>query len=292
MRLTSLETLIAVVERGSFVAAAAKVNVTPSAVSLQMKQLEVWFGRPLFDRSGTSVRVTPAAREIAAVVSSALAEVGRVRARPATSASGVLRLGAIPSVQKSSLPLALRIAKAAQQDLEIHLTLAVSKPLLEALSAGRIDAAIVVHPKDGGSSRLVWRDLASEPFVLVTPSSTGIHSAQELLKINPWIRYDTSLTGGRVAAHYVQRAVPGLRPAFEVADTDAIVAMVSEGLGVSVIPQPRAEIRQAYAIQEIPLGQGGPIRQISLVCRRTEAEDLRIAAIDDAFRQAYQHRSG
>ncbi|MCL4760978.1 MAG: LysR family transcriptional regulator, partial [Burkholderiales bacterium] len=44
MKLAALETLVAAVARGSFAAAAADMGITASAVSLQMKQLEAWFG--------------------------------------------------------------------------------------------------------------------------------------------------------------------------------------------------------------------------------------------------------
>jgi len=288
MKLAALQTFLAVVSRGNLVTAAADRGVTPSAVSLQMKHLELWFGRPLFDRSGRTVRATPLALEIAAVASRALTDLERFRAQSTPAVAGVLRVGAIPSVQTSALPVALRVAQTAHRDLDIRLTLAISGPLLSALNAGRIDAAVVVRPKGGGSSRLVWRDLVREPFVLIAPASTDLRTPQQLLREWPWLRYDASLTGGRTAAHYVQRLCPGLRHAFEVADTDAIVAMVAEGLGVSVIPRPRPAIRNGHAIREVFLGPRGPVRVISLTCRRADADDSRVAAIHEAFSYAYR----
>jgi DNA-binding transcriptional LysR family regulator len=287
MKLAALQTLVSVVSRGSFVAAAADMKVTASAVSLQMKQLEAWFGRPLFDRSGRTAGVTPLAREIAATVARALDDVERFRVRPQPAVAGVLRLGAIPSVQTSALPVALRLARDAHRDLDVRLTLAVSGPLLAAVAAGRIDAAVVVRPKGGGSTRLVWSDLAREPFVLVVPATVEGRPPAQLLRERPWIRYDASLTGGRMAAQYVQRVCPGLRPAFEVADTDAIVAMVAEGLGVSVIPRPRAAIRHGHAIREVSLGARGPVRTISLARRRADGDDRRIGAMREALVAAY-----
>lgn len=292
MKLSALETLVAAVARGSFAAAAVDMGITASAVSLQMKQLEAWFGRPLFDRSGRSTRATPLAREIAAAVARALAEVQRFRVPSLPAVAGVLRLGAIPSVQTSALPVALRLAQAAHRDLEVRLMLAISAPLLAALAAGRIDAAVVVRPKGGGSSRLAWRDLVRERFVLVAPPAAEARTPAQLLRAYPWIRYDASLTGGRAAAQHVQRLCPGLRHTFEVADTDAIVAMVAEGLGVSVIPRPRPAIRKGYAIREVALGARGPVRTIALACRRADADDRRIGAIHDAFLAAYGGSEG
>src|SRR5829696_7199865 len=54
-----LRTLVAIVDAGSFAAAARAVNRTPSAISMQMKKLEGQIGRPLFARQGRSVALTP-----------------------------------------------------------------------------------------------------------------------------------------------------------------------------------------------------------------------------------------
>ena len=56
MKRSFFATLEAVLRTGSLAGAAREMHVTPSAVSMQMKQLEADFGQPLFDRAGLSVR--------------------------------------------------------------------------------------------------------------------------------------------------------------------------------------------------------------------------------------------
>jgi DNA-binding transcriptional LysR family regulator len=288
MKLAALDTLGAVLAHGSFTAAAGAVGLTPSAVSLQMKQLEEYFGRPLFDRSGRTALPTQFARELAGAAGSALAIIDSFRARSTLSVAGVLRVGAITSVQTSVLPYALRLLHERHPGLTVQLTLDVSGPLQAALTAGRLDAAVVVRPPHGGSTRLAWRDLARVPFVLVAPPGAQGSTATQLLRRHPWIQYERSLTGGRVAAQYVRRLVPQKRSAYEVASTDAIVAMVAEGLGVSVIPRPRAPLNRAYAFREVPLGSGAPFRQVSWLSRQSDIEDRRHAAMFDALQEAYR----
>jgi len=287
MKLAALDTLGAVLATGSFTAAAGTVGLTPSAVSLQMKQLEAYFGRPLFDRSGRVAVPTPFARELAAAAGSALAVVESFRTRSSVAVSGVVRLGAIASVQNSVLPHALRRLREDHPGLAVQLTLDVSAPLQAALNAGRIDAAVVVRPQNGGSSRLHWTDLAQIPFVLVAPADAPAATAPQLLRRHPWIQYDRSLIGGRIAAQYVRRVCPQARPSWEVASTDAIIAMVAEGLGVSVIPRPRAPMLRAYAYREVALGAAAPVRQVAWVSRPADSEDRRHAAVIAALRQAY-----
>ena len=68
MKMTFFHTLDAVLRTGSLAAAAVEMNVTPSAVSLQMKQVEAHFEQPLFDRSGLQVRPVPFAKEVVKII--------------------------------------------------------------------------------------------------------------------------------------------------------------------------------------------------------------------------------
>jgi DNA-binding transcriptional LysR family regulator len=292
MKLAALETLGAVLSTGSFSAAASEVGVTASAVSLQMKQLESYIGRPLFDRSGRTAVPTPVARELAAASASALAAIESFRARSPLAVSGVLRLGAITSVQTTVVPHALRLLRSRHPGLTVQLALDVSAPLQAAVSGGRLDAAVVVRPPRGGSSRLAWRDLARVPFVLVVPADAPEGTPQQLLRRYPWIQYERTLTGGRVAAQYVKRLCPDKRPAYELASTDAIIGMVAEGLGASVIPRPRSPLQRAYAFREVALGAGAPARQVAWTCRKTDVEDRRHAAVFAALAEAYEAVGG
>ena len=64
MKIEMFDTLDAVLRGGSLAAAASETNLTASAVSMQMKQIEAYLGQPLFDRSGHAIRPTPLAHEV------------------------------------------------------------------------------------------------------------------------------------------------------------------------------------------------------------------------------------
>ncbi|HVO89812.1 MAG TPA: LysR family transcriptional regulator, partial [Casimicrobiaceae bacterium] len=235
MNLAMLSTLVAIVERGTFAGAAQQVGCTPSAVSLQARQLEAWFGQPLFDRSARSVRPTPFALHAAAVIRDIACRLQDLRAHPSLTVSGRVRVGAIASVQTDALPQALRLLRDRYPALEVTVALDDSDALRTALKANRIDAAVVVRPPDGGSARLAWQDLARQPYVMLVPPGAQGSSPQDLLQRFELIRYDIALSGGRVAARYIKRRFPHARWAMEVRSIDAIVAMVSAGLGVAIV---------------------------------------------------------
>ena len=288
MNVAMLKTLVAIVDRGSFAAAAREVGCTPSAVSLQVKQLEAWFGQLLFDRSARIARPTAFALDAATVARDVAARLEGLRTRPVARVSGRVRLGAIASVQTANLPQALRTVRDRHPDLRVEVSLADSDELIAALKAGRIDAAVLVRPSSGGSTRLAWQDLARQPFVLLLPPGVPAAPAPELLQRFGLIRYDTALTGGRIAAQYVRRIIPGARLVMEVRSIDAIVAMVSAGLGVSIVPQPRQALLEAHGVRALGLGRGSPTRQIAVVRRRADAGNRNIDAVAGALAAAYR----
>lgn len=106
---------------------------------------------------------------------------------------------------------------------------------------------------------------------------------QELLRKLPWIAYDRQTSGGRAAAEYVRRVAPGSRGIVDLRSIDAIVAMVSEGLGVSVVPLPRPKLISAYDLRVVPLGRNPPSRQLSLVRRKADQDSRNVNAARDAF---------
>ncbi len=107
MKLEFLTTLDAILRHGSFAAAADEVGLSPSAVSLQVKRLEEYLGRPLFDRSGRVAKPTLLARELSESVRMALESVEAARNRPSGVLSGRLVLGAIRTLQTTMVPVVL-----------------------------------------------------------------------------------------------------------------------------------------------------------------------------------------
>jgi DNA-binding transcriptional LysR family regulator len=287
MKVTALETLTCVIQKGSFAAAAQQMKVTPSAVSQQMQQLESHFGQPLFDRSSRTVTPTALAYEIGAVVGDTLKHLDALRERRSPVVSGRIRLGVVNSVQVSTLPACLLLARRRYPQLEIQQVVETSAPLLHQLRAGSLDAVIVVRPETGGSSRLQWTDLQQQRFIMLAPPQTRERSPQRIAATMDWVSYHTGTTGGRIASQYVKRLAPGRRPALEFQATDTIVAMVAAGLGFTVMPQPRVELLRSYGLKEIDLGKQAPTRTVAFACRRGESDNRRIAALLWCVKHAY-----
>lgn len=75
MKLPPMNTLVAfriAAQRLNFSQAGEELNITHAAVSNQMKRLEDWFGRKLFERSGRGLKLTPTGQELLRTVDASL----------------------------------------------------------------------------------------------------------------------------------------------------------------------------------------------------------------------------
>ena len=109
----------------SFVAAAAELHVTHSAVSRQVRLLEEALGVPLFDRQGRSLLLNQAGRELAQVTSRMFAELAQVSERISHSADEkVLTLSCEPTLAMKWLIPRLGSFQAACPDITLHLVAA------------------------------------------------------------------------------------------------------------------------------------------------------------------------
>jgi DNA-binding transcriptional LysR family regulator len=288
MKVEFFQTLAAVMRSGSFAGAAAEMNLSPSAVSLQMKQLESYFGQPLFDRSALQVRPTAFAHEVSAVAGGAIGALETLRRRSAPVVEGKVRFGIIEPMQVKLLPAFTALVRERYPKLDVRLERGRSAALIEALRSGAIDAAVVAQPETGASTRVHWAPLFREHCVLVAPRASGRRSINALFRDYEWIRFDTSTIAGAAAASFVHRIAPDARSRTELLSIPAIVAMASRGLGVSVLPRPDAYLLEAFPVRLMTLGDDAPSRQISFISRAAEADDRIIRALLGTMRDTVE----
>jgi LysR family transcriptional regulator for metE and metH len=95
LELRHLQTLLALLESGTLSGAAARVHLTQSALSHQIKQLEDYYGASLFERKTQPLRLTPAGQRLHALAQTVLglvAEAERDVARLVQGRAGKLRI--------------------------------------------------------------------------------------------------------------------------------------------------------------------------------------------------------
>jgi DNA-binding transcriptional LysR family regulator len=244
LELRHLLALVAVVEAGTFSAAAERLGYTQSAVSQQIGTLERMVGAPLFERPGGRrlVQLTVAgemllthARAVIARVSAAAADLRAL----ASGEQGVLRVGTLPSVGTKVLPRLLGTFRTEWPGVQIVLRESREcADLIHAVEIGDIDVTFIdVGPYDTGSLHV--RRLLDDPMVLVAPAGSpeagrrtvSIDDAAQLPMIgtrNPGCRQiiDDAFRQAAVLPTYV----------FRSDDNPTIQGLIGSGLAYAVLP--------------------------------------------------------
>lgn len=100
MNTKNLETLMAIIETGSFQKAATRMDYTPSAVTSQIKQLENELSIKLFEKIGRKMELTSAAKDVLPFIKAILQNVEQLNnyKKDISEITGTLRLVAPDSI--------------------------------------------------------------------------------------------------------------------------------------------------------------------------------------------------
>ncbi|TNB81995.1 LysR family transcriptional regulator [Pseudomonas sp. Fig-3] len=269
MSLRALRTLLAIAQHGSFVQAAQSIHLTQSAVSLHIKSLEEEFNASLFDRSRRLPVLTDAghvaverAREIVALYDSIASEIGGDN-----ELRGRLKIGVIQTALASVLPQALAALGLKHPHLRITVTSGMSADLAIRLEAGELDVAITTEPVKPHPYGLVSTPLYEEGFWIIAPAACAGIEVRQLLEQQPFIRFDRRAWAGRTIERELRRMRLRVQTNMELDSQEAIIQMVTQGLGVSVIPLSSRNLEQLSHLELHPFGSPQRIRRVVLLER-------------------------
>lgn len=170
MNVTRLRMLSEVARRGSYRAAAAALDYTPSAVSQQITLLEREIGHRLVDRGPHGAQLTEAGVVLVRHADVALGELDRARQELASlSGAEALRVAAFPTATATIVALAARSLPMRVVDAEPDLAHAM-------LASGDVDAAVVYDFEPDGNGNLVGYD----PMLLCLPAGHPLTACEEV----------------------------------------------------------------------------------------------------------------
>ncbi len=167
-----LRVLRAVVQRGSFTAAAAELGYTQSAISKRMAALETTAGHALVIRERRGVRLTRAGDVLlrhAAAALEAMEDAERELSDEFAPRLRPVRLGAFASAAAGVVPRALERLQRGRPDIVVTLREGTSAVLTRALRAGTLDLALLAGvsahtPRDDCEPALELETLSEGPL--------------------------------------------------------------------------------------------------------------------------------
>lgn len=280
-------TLIAVVESGSIAEASRRLSLTPGAVALRIKTLEDQLGAQLLQRSGRRVAPTSAAVRLMAPMRALVSTARDLKsiARNGQPIAGEMRLGALATASTGILPQLLRRLTIAHPQLDIFIEPGTSVGLRKRVLEGALDAAIVVPPPGVLRKGEAFRPWISEPLVLIAPPGTRATNPLSLIKTEMFIRFDRESSGGRIVDEYLRRNGIVPRERFELDALNGIVAMVSAGLGVSIIPDWHGPRPEGAPVVTMQLPKPVPERVVGLYSQRSPLRSDLVQLIADTYEE-------
>lgn len=245
MELRHLRYFVTVAELGSISRAAVKLHIAQPPLSAQIRQLEEEVGAVLLVRWARGVRVTPAGSSFLddARAILARAEQATLRAREFQSGKrSTLRVGLMPSATQSLLPGLIRRFKASNMDVSIEAQERVpSSRQLQAMRNAELDFGFIRPGSVVGQSE--WVCAIDDPYWIALPESHALANTTKPLPVTA-LEPEVFVAFSRYAESdfFDQTAslceAAGFKPDVRHTATQfmSVLAMVSSGLGVAIVP--------------------------------------------------------
>jgi len=235
-----LAALEAIVETGSFAAAARQLGYTQPAISQQIAVLERATELQLLERPGgrRPVTATEAGERLlrhAARATAAMRAAAADLHALAEGDAGTLRVATFQSVGVRLIPPVMRLYVERWPAIEVRLVEADYGLLVDLLVRGELDLAFVADPLETAIERI---DVLTDPYVLLAPVGSELAQTGKSVSIReiarlPLIAY--RLSGGG-EAHLLRKGIEP-RIVFRSDDSGIVQGLVGAGVGYALVPR-------------------------------------------------------
>ena len=248
MTITQLKYVLAVAEHQNFTKAAEKCFVTQPTLSMQIQKLEDQLSVQIFDRSKKPIELTEVGRKIVNQAKNIVNEADRITDivdQQKGFIGGEFKLGIIPTVMPTLLPMFLQTVLKAYPQLELEIEELPTQQILERLEKGTLDTGIVATPLS--MDDIVEKPLYYEPFMVYAPAHSKLNQEN---KITPDMLKDEQvllLQDGhcfRESALNICKLGHKSPKHFEIksGSFDTLVQLSNEGIGITLLPYLNAKL--------------------------------------------------
>ncbi len=272
-----LKTFIAAAQLGSFSTAGARLGLTQSAVSMQIRRLEDELNCELFTRVGKSVTVSEHGKQLLRTSEEIVRLFESMKGQTEVAATrGKIDIGAISTVQLSLLPAALADFRKHLPLVEVNVVPGTSVQLMSQIDSNDLSLAVMIRPNLKMTKGLKWTSMLRETYVAIAPLSVRETTIRELLAAHPFLRYSRRSYGGQLVDRYLKRVRLHVNDTMELDEPMVIMEMVRKGLGVAIIPYNLAAGTSSKGLRVLPLGGAGFFREIGVLQRITPTPNIAV----------------
>ncbi|WP_028292290.1 hydrogen peroxide-inducible genes activator [Oceanobacter kriegii] len=289
MTLTELKYIVTLSQEKHFGRAAEKCFVSQPTLSVAIKKLENELDIAIFERSKSSVSVTPLGERIVAQAQRVLEEARSIRELASAGKdqlSSPLKIGAIFTIGPYLFPHLVPQIHQRAPSMPLYLEENYTGTLRRQLRDGDLDAIIVALPFN--EPDVLTRPLYDENFVVVLPKN---HPWKNQQTIEPEQLADEDLLmlgEGHCFRDQVFEHCPALSrkhhtrlgSVLEGSSLETLKHMVASGLGITVLPESAISNLDRNLVITRPFTNPQPFRTVALAWRasfpRGQAVDLLI----------------
>jgi len=239
INLNQLRIFQAVAEARSFTRAADVVHLTQPAISKHIKQMEEYYGVPLFDRLGKKVALTQAgeilfeaALEIIASVTAAEQRIEELKGLR----GGKLCLGASFALGIYVLPGILATYRKRYPAVDVTVDISLSAKIMAKVLANKLDLGLV--SREAHDPRLLTRQFMTDELIAIAPShhrwaNKSRIRPQELLGETFIVEARGAGTRTVVEERLKEKGIV-LRNVVDFGNMEGVKKAVEAGLGISI----------------------------------------------------------
>lgn len=269
--LRQLECFLAVCEELHFSRAAEKLNISQPSLSRHIRNLEAAVGMPLFDRIGRRTALTEAGRILQAHALRMFHELDQAQAAIRDLGGlqrGRLTVGALHTTGYL-LPPAVAVFKGAYPNIELSIHGLRARDIADKLLENAMDLGITSLPPEEDDLEAI--PLFDESLALAVAADHEL-AKESALPLRALADVDTILLpetyGLRCLLDECCTEVGvTLKPVLEMSSLDALVRMVADGVGATVLPASYIESLHDARIAKVGLVNPTPRRPIGLLYR-------------------------
>lgn len=269
----SLKLFVAVMEEGTLSDAATREHIAFSALSKRISELEGLLNIQLFSRSNKGTVPTPAAFALLGLARSVLNDLDGIATQMADYATGTrghVRVSANISAITQFLPADIRSFTARFPQVQIHLQERISSLAAKAVAENAADIGIFNVGEYGVAVRqLPYRE---DELIVVVPRQHAL-ARRKSVTMREALDYDfigahPGSSINNLLTKVASDLSKPLRLRMQVTSYDALCLMVSEGLGIGVMPRKSAALYLgALKIRCVTLNEPWARRQLVIGIR-------------------------
>jgi LysR family hydrogen peroxide-inducible transcriptional activator len=282
--LRQLRYLASLARHRHFGRAAADCAISQPALSMQVRELEREIGAELIERRPGEIALTDTGLEVAQRAVQILTATRDLIdfARHRDLLSGNLKLGIIPTLAPYILPRLLPCLQQRYAQLRLELRETQTKLLLDELSGGELDCALLALPLDGDDVETL--PLFDDPFLLAVPATDKLPARRRVDIENVDQRRLILLEEGHClrdqALAFCGAPRRDLPASLGATSLSTVMQMVANGYGVTLLPEVAVEVElRDERVQLLRFNAPEPTRSIGLAWRRTSPRKVDFEAL-------------